>query len=57
MNFSRSIYLSHVLNISNQILVWINFESTIRKISKSVKSVRTNPQKNNNNNNNKNNKK
>ena len=55
MNFSRSIYLSHVLNISNQILVWINFESTIRKISKSVKSVRTNPQKSNNNN--KNNKK
>ena len=56
MNFSRSIYLSHVLNISNQILVWINFESTIRKISKSVKSVKTNPRKNNNNNN-KNNKK
>ena len=55
MNFSRSIYLSHVLNISNQILVWINFESTIGKVSKSVKSVKTNPRESNSNN--KNNKK
>ena len=38
-------------------LVWINFESTIRENSKSVKSVKINPQKKRKKNNNKNNKK